>query len=159
MGNFATTSRDRFKCWNRIYKHLSNSSWRDVSPIMTKCVNTDRHHLVPHPPITSRRSPNMGLHWVCHLHFSESQSQYTDHVTVTPLVLLRMIICTRTPLDLPSGHLPDIEWFVWLFFTILSLKKCNLWISRSVYCSTFDPLMVGWVTSSGRRLPQRGKKP
>ena len=23
MGNFATTSRDRFKCWNRIYKHLS----------------------------------------------------------------------------------------------------------------------------------------
>ena len=53
----------------------------------------------------------------------------------------------------------NMEWFVWWIFTILSLKECNLWISRSVYCSTFDPLMVGWVTSSGRRLPQRGKKP
>ena len=53
----------------------------------------------------------------------------------------------------------NMGWFVWWTFTILSLKECNLWISRSVYCSTFDPLMVGWVTSSGRRLPQRGKKP
>ena len=143
MGNFATTSRDRFKCWNRIYKHLSNSSWRDVSPIMTKCVNTDRHHLVPHPPITSRRSPNMGLHWVCHLHFSESQSQYTDHVTVTPLVLLRMIICTRTPLDLPSGHRPIIlsDLFDELS-TILSLKNAT---SEFLGLYIAPPLTLWWL--------------
>ena len=111
-------------------------------------------------------SPNMGLQWLCHLHFSESQSLTECALPYMSNIMGKnvsqnaiTILATRNGLISKYPQYWDLTLTCSVIHDFVILKHPQAassgWqlhpLNFSVCISgTSDPLMTGWVTSSGR---------
>ena len=111
-----------------VIKSLKNKEFNNVAQCNTRFPSgIPTHPSAPPPthPLADYYPPNMGLHWVCHLHFSESQSRSklpTIHRLCTESSDVRT--GTRTPLGDFRRHLPNIECSDLLEAYLVSCMKC-----------------------------------
>lgn len=86
------------------------------------------HNTTVHPHVTKSHSSQSGLR--ADLRLSVPLSIRTYSVSIPPATLNTRLAIRCRQVHVSSQH-PHVFWFVWVFFTLLLVRKCQpLWVSH-----------------------------